>query len=126
MNTVSRFICREWFPILACVIIIVAIMPRSNYRVSNVYSKGSVSVILVAQEQPNELEVLARELETLRWSHHGGRMCYQFAIMVDEQGSYVVLGGSEYDRALVVSNKPEEVIGWLHAVEDLKCNTIHM
>lgn len=88
------------------------------------YSKGGT---LLAFVSGGSSEALADKLKEDQWIRdaRNNDACYRLILYFDtKDGMYSLLGGPTRDQLLMHSSDPEEILEWLHALEDLKCNRV--
>lgn len=87
------------------------------------YSKGGTLLAFISRDGSKLADMLKED----QWVHNARNddACYRFILYFNaKEGMYSLLGGPMKDRTLVYSSNPEEVLNWLHALEDLKCNRV--
>jgi hypothetical protein len=97
---------------------------QSELKSPILYSKGGT---LLAFVSAGGSEALADKLKEDQWIRdaRNNEACYRFILMFDtKDGMYSLFGGPMRDQLLVYSSDPEEILEWLHALEDLKCNRV--
>ena len=97
---------------------------QSELRSPILYSKGGTLLAFVSDGDSKEMADTLKKDDWMRDARND-EACYRLILYFDaEDGKYSLLGGPMRDRRVVYSSDPEEVIEWLHSLEELKCNRI--
>ncbi|MBP7811674.1 MAG: hypothetical protein KA054_02420 [Candidatus Moranbacteria bacterium] len=97
---------------------------QSELKSPILYSKGGTLLAFVSE---GGSEALADKLKEDQWIRDARNddACYRFILMFDaKEGKYSLFGGPMRDQLLVYSSDPEEILEWLHDLENLKCNRV--